>query len=153
MPVLVCYMLTLLIMKTEYSVLRGSILCLLMHWLLKSPVHQHTWYYLCRTDNIYCCSRVNFILMGQVKSKIRFNMWIYLLWSLKQFSVTRVNILQHSALTCSISTKPLPKTILPYYQLDPMEEISVKFESKRKTFIWQKCISKCCVQKVEHIIQ
>ena len=39
----------------------GSIPCLLMHWLLKSPEHQQAWYWLCRTDNMYCCSRVNFI--------------------------------------------------------------------------------------------
>ena len=29
-----------------------SIPCLLMHWLLKSPVHQQAWYLLCRTDNM-----------------------------------------------------------------------------------------------------
>ena len=56
-----------------------SIPCLLMHWLLKSPAHQQTWYSLCRTDNIHCCSRINFIYLGQVKSMIRFKMWIYLL--------------------------------------------------------------------------
>ena len=38
-----------------------SISCLLMHWLLKSPVHQQTWYWLCRTDNMYYCWRMNFI--------------------------------------------------------------------------------------------
>ena len=38
--------------------LSGSIPCLLMHWLLKSPVHQQTWYWLCRIENMYCCSRV-----------------------------------------------------------------------------------------------
>ena len=56
-----------------------SIPCLLVHWLLKSPMHQQAWYWLCRTDNIYCCSRVNFIYLGQAKSNIGFKMWIYLL--------------------------------------------------------------------------
>ena len=37
----------------------GSIPCLLMPWLLKSPGHQQAWYWLCRTDNMYCCSRLN----------------------------------------------------------------------------------------------
>ena len=56
-----------------------SIPCLLMHWLLKSPVHQQAWYWLCRTDNISTYSRVNFIYLGPTKSKIWFKMWIYLL--------------------------------------------------------------------------
>ena len=29
----------------------GSIPCLLMPWILKTPGHQHTWYWLCRTYN------------------------------------------------------------------------------------------------------
>ena len=52
----------------------GSIPSLLMHWLLKSPVHQQAWYYLYRKDNMYCCSRVNVIYLGQAKSKIQFKM-------------------------------------------------------------------------------
>ena len=40
----------------------GSIPCLLMQWHLKSPVHQQARYWMCRTDNMYCCSRVNFII-------------------------------------------------------------------------------------------
>ena len=36
---------------------------------------------------MYCCSRVNFIYFGQAKSKITFKMWMYLWWSLKQFSM------------------------------------------------------------------
>ena len=55
-----------------------SIPYLLMHWLLKLPVHQQAWYWLCKT-NMYCCSRVNFIHLGQAKSKIQFEMWIYIL--------------------------------------------------------------------------
>ena len=50
-----------------------------MLWLLKSPEHQQAWYWLCRTDNMYCYSRVNFIYLDQSKSKILFKMWIYLL--------------------------------------------------------------------------
>ena len=59
--------------------LRPLIPCLLMHWLLKSPEHQQAWYWLCRTDNMYCCSRVNFISLGQANPKIQFKIWIYLL--------------------------------------------------------------------------
>ena len=36
-----------------------SIPCLVMLWFLKLPEHQQTWYWLCSTDNTYCCSRVN----------------------------------------------------------------------------------------------
>ena len=32
-----------------------SIPCLLMRWLLKSPVHQQAWCWLCTVDNLYCC--------------------------------------------------------------------------------------------------
>ena len=35
---------------------------------------------------------------------------------------------------CLFSTKPLPKPMLVYYQLDPQEQTSVKFESKYKIF-------------------
>ena len=56
----------------------GSIPCLVMLWLLKSPGHQQAWYWLCRIDIMSCCSRVNFIYLGQAKLKIRFKMWIYL---------------------------------------------------------------------------
>ena len=62
--------------------LLGSIPCLQMHWLLKSPVYQRAWYWLCKTGNIFCCSRVNFNSLGQAKSKKQFKMWIYILWSL-----------------------------------------------------------------------
>ena len=58
----------------------GSIPCLLMHWLLKSPEHQQTWY--------FC--RVNLMYWDQVKSKILLKIPIYLLQSLKHFSILRV---------------------------------------------------------------
>ena len=65
-----------------------------MHWLLKSPEHQQTWYWLCghTASTWYCCSRVNFTYLGQANSKTWFKMWIYLLWSLKQISMLRVKI-------------------------------------------------------------
>ena len=59
--------------------LLGSIPCLLLRWLLKSAVHQQAWCWLRRTVNIYCCSRINFICLCQSKSKVKFQMWIYLL--------------------------------------------------------------------------
>ena len=56
-----------------------SIQCLLMLWLLRSPEHWQAWYKLCRTDNMCCCSRINIIYLGHVKSKIWLKVWIYLL--------------------------------------------------------------------------
>ena len=55
---------TLLMLEMEYSSFSRSIPCLLMPWLLKSPEHQQTRYWLCRTDNICCCATVNFPLHG-----------------------------------------------------------------------------------------
>ena len=56
----------------------GSIPCLQMHWLLKSPEHQQACYWLCRTKNMYCCTRINSISLGIAKSRKWFKMWIYL---------------------------------------------------------------------------
>ena len=70
----------------------GSIPCLLMHWLLKSPVHNQAWYWLCKTENMYFCYRINFIYLGQAKSRIRFKIRTDLLWCLKRFRVLKVNI-------------------------------------------------------------
>ena len=50
-----------LTLETEYSGFWASIPCLLMRWLLQSPDHQQARYWLCRTDNMYCCFTVNFI--------------------------------------------------------------------------------------------
>ena len=47
-----------------------------MPWLLKSPEQQQVWYWLCRTDNMYSCSSINFIYLGWATSKTRFKMWI-----------------------------------------------------------------------------
>ena len=44
-----------------------------------SPVHQRSWYWLFRVDNMCCCSRLNCIDLGLANSKIWFKMWIYLL--------------------------------------------------------------------------
>ena len=56
----------------------GPIPSLLMHWLLKSPVHQQSCCWLCRANDMYFFSRLNLIYLGQTKSKMRFKMWIYL---------------------------------------------------------------------------
>ena len=69
-----------------------SIPCLLMPWLPKLPEHQQAWYPLWWTDNMYCCSRFDFICLGGAKSKIQFIKWKYLLKSWKQFSIFRFNI-------------------------------------------------------------
>ena len=39
---------------------------------------------------------------------------------------------------CLCGTKLLPEPILTYYQLDPLEQISVKFQSKHRYFIFQR---------------
>ena len=64
--------------RTKLQRLWGSIPCLLIPWLLKSPRHQQAWYWLSRTDSMYCCSRVNFTYLGHACSKIQFKMQIYL---------------------------------------------------------------------------
>ena len=66
----------------------GSIPCLLMPWFVKSPEHQQAWNWLCRTD-MYCCSRVDLIYLGQAKSKIWFKTLIYYLWPLKQLCMLK----------------------------------------------------------------
>ena len=68
----------------------GSIPCLLMPWLLKSPERQQAWYWLCKTDHIYNCSRANFTYLSETKSKKWFKTWIHLLQTLKQFSMIRL---------------------------------------------------------------
>ena len=49
--------------------------------------------------------------------------------------------------------KPLPEIILPYSQLDPWEQTSVKFESKYKNFHWWNCTWKCCLRNDSHFVQ
>ena len=48
---------------------------------------------------MHCCSRFNFIYLGQAKSKISSKMWRHLLWSLKQFNMLRVKT-HHCYLPC-----------------------------------------------------
>ena len=72
----------------------GSITYLLMHWLLKSSAHQRPWYRQWSIDNMYGCSRVNIILLGQSKSNINFKMWINILY-LKAFIMLMVDLKQH----------------------------------------------------------
>ena len=57
----------------------GSVPCLLMPWLLKSPGHQQAWYLQYRIGNMYTCSILNFI--SQIKSKIWYEMLMNILWS------------------------------------------------------------------------
>ena len=38
--------------------------------LRKSPGHQQAWYWLCRTNNMYCCFRVNFIYPREIQNTI-----------------------------------------------------------------------------------
>ena len=48
---------------------------------------------------------------------------------------------------CLFSTKPLSEPVLQYCQLDPKENISVKFYSKFKSFYSRKCTWKCRLPK------
>ena len=59
--------------------------------MVKSPGHQQAWYWLCTIGDMFGCSSLDFIYLGQAKSKIRIKMWIHLLSSLKKFSLLRVN--------------------------------------------------------------
>ena len=72
------HQLTLLAPETEYSGSGGQYhaCCMLLHWFVKLPEHQQAWYWLYRTDNMYCCFRVNFIYLGQANSKILFKILI-----------------------------------------------------------------------------
>ena len=45
--------------------------------------------------------------------------------------------------SCLFSTKPLPKALLTYCQLDPMEYISMKFYLRLEHFCYRKCFWKC----------
>ena len=46
---------------------------------------------------------------------------------------------------CLFGTKPLPETMLPVCQLNPWEQISMKFLSEFYHFHSRKCIWKCCL--------
>ena len=56
--------------------LRRSISYLPTPWLLKSPEHQQAWYWPCLTGDMYCCSRVDFVNLGEAKAKMRLKMQI-----------------------------------------------------------------------------
>ena len=49
--------------------------------------------------------------------------------------------------------KPLSKPLLDYYQLDPWEQSSGKFQSKYKTLQSQKCIWKYRLRNGRHFVQ
>ena len=66
-----------------------SIPCILMPGWLKSPGHQQAWYWEYRIQG---CSSVNFVFFCWIKSKTWYEMWMHLLWSLKQCSMLRVNL-------------------------------------------------------------
>ena len=56
-------------------------------------------------------------------------------------------------MACSlISESPLSKPMLLYCQLDPWEQISLKFELKSQHFHSRKCIWKCCLQILAAIL-
>ena len=61
--------LTILMLRRNIPAMGGNTMPA-MPWLLKSPEHQQAWYWLCRKDNMYCCSRFYFIYLCQAKSKI-----------------------------------------------------------------------------------
>ena len=70
-----------------------SILCLLMHWPLKSPELEQAWYLRGRTDSMYFCSRVNFTYLSQAKFNIPFKMWNILYHFKTTHHVTSCNML------------------------------------------------------------
>ena len=54
-----------------------SLPSLLMPWLLNFPGHQQTWYWNNRVGNICSCSTGNLVVFCWTKSKIWYEMWIY----------------------------------------------------------------------------
>ena len=54
---------------------------------------------------------------------------------------------------CRTGSKPLPEPTLNHCQLDRQEQISVKFESKYKTFHSWKCTWKCRLWNGGHFVQ
>ena len=55
-----------------------SLQCLLMPWLINSPGHQQARYWLYKISNMYGCSFVKLVFLCWTKSKIWYEMWMYL---------------------------------------------------------------------------
>ena len=77
--------------KRNIPALGGSMPCLLIPWLLKSPEHQQAWYWLYRTDNMYCCS---FHLLGWSKIQDASHNVNISFITLKQFRVKNSRIMR-----------------------------------------------------------
>ena len=114
-------------LELEYSGRGRSILWLQMPCLPVFPGHQQPWCWLCRIDS-------------SPPSATYMHQW------------TGSALVQ--VMACRLfSAQPLPEPILTYYQLDPQEQISVKFKSTHKTFHSRKCIWKCCLWDGCHFVQ
>ena len=80
--------------------------------------------------------------------KLRHN--IPLINPLRPADLTRSSLVQVMAWRF-FSTKPLPESMLTYCQLDPCEQIPLKFETKYK-IISLNSIWKCCLQNNSHSV-
>ena len=64
---------------------------------------------------------------------------------------TRPSLVQK--MTCHLlGTKALSGPMLACFQLEPLEQTSVKFSAKFKHFHSRKCVSKCCPQNGSHCV-
>ena len=84
-------------------------------WGANVLMHQDVWYWLRRMDNMCGCSRVNFVYLGQAKSKRRFKTWIHPLYYFNQFSMllvdcVRVSVVCECMYMCCIYTWAAIKT-------------------------------------------
>ena len=75
-----------------YFIQTGSIPCLLMTWLMMSPGHQQTWYWLHNISSILSYTRVNFTNIDYFNDENWYKMQFDICIPSKQFSMKRVNI-------------------------------------------------------------
>ena len=89
-----------------------------------NTIPQQTWYCLCRTYDMDCYSRVNFIYFAGAKSNLRFEMSTYPLLYVQRFSIPGVNQYgsewSRSSAKCSeLQTQhPYAPYIMGHYGLD-----------------------------------
>ena len=67
--------------------------------------------------------------------------------------VKRLTWIYNTSLFYMTLSKPLHEPMLPYSQLDPHQQISVKFQTKLKYFYSRKCMWKFCLQNRHHFVQ
>ena len=112
------------------------------HWM-KSRYGRHQ-------ELIALCTPPKLIIMtycNHIKKGLRFNSSPPGVAYMRQWTLsTLVQVMARHL----FGAKPLPEPMLPYCQLDPWEQTSVKFESRYNTFHSWKCTWKCRLRKGGH---